>query len=134
MLDLPENVVIVNLQRVRRSTSAVWRLRRSWLLLAIVAGAGLSCDGPVSEQPVASAPAASRERTTERTPVRSSALRSVGYGEEQQTLEIEFPNGAVYQYFDEPPEVYRGLIGAKSHGRYFHQHVRDAGYRYLKMD
>ena len=39
-----------------------------WLLLAIVAGVGLSCDGPVSEQPIGTAPAVSREHAIERTP------------------------------------------------------------------
>lgn len=102
----------------------------AWLLLAIVAGVGLSCDGPVSEQPIGAAPAASREHAIERTPVRSSALRSVGYDQERRGLEIEFTSGAVYQYFDVPAEVYRGLMAAESHGRYFHQHVRDKSYRY----
>ncbi len=117
-----------------RSTGVGWRLRRAWLLLAIVAGVGLSCDGPVSEQHIGTAPAASREHAIERTPVRSSALRSVGYDLEQRVLEIEFTNGVVYQYSDVPPEVYRGLMAAESHGRYFHQHVRDAGYRYQRMN
>lgn len=116
-----------------RSTGVGWRPRRAWLLLAIVAGAGLSCDGPEPEQPTGLAPAASREHAIERTPVRSSALRSVGYDQEQRVLEIEFTNGAVYQYFDVPPEVHRGLMAAESHGRYFHQHIRTESYRYQKM-
>ncbi|HUT14507.1 MAG TPA: KTSC domain-containing protein [Thermoguttaceae bacterium] len=111
-----------------------WRLRRAWLLLAIVAGVGLSCDGPVSERPVGTAPAASREHAIERTPVRSSALRSVGYDQEQRVLEIEFTSGAVYQYFDVPAEVYRGLMAAESHGRHFHQHIRNKSYRYQRMN
>jgi hypothetical protein len=58
----------------------------------------------------------------------------VGYDQEQRVLEIEFTNGAVYQYSDVPPEVHHGLMAAESHGRYFHQHVRDAGYRYQRMN
>ena len=102
--------------------------------VAFVAGVGLSCDGPVSEQHIGPAPAASREHAIERTSVRSSVLRSVGYDQEQRVLEIEFTNGAVYQYFDVPAEVYRGLMAAESHGRYFNQHVRSAGYRYQRMN
>lgn len=49
-------------------------------------------------------------------------------------MEVEFPNGAVNQYFDVPPELYSGLMAAKSHGRYFHQHVRDKSYRYQKTN
>ncbi len=77
-----------------------------------MAGVGLSCDRRVSEQYIGTAPAASRERAVERTPVHSSALRSVGNDQEQRVLEIEFTSGAVYQYFDVPPEVYRGLMAA----------------------
>ena len=117
-----------------RSTGVGRRLRRAWLLLAIVAGVGLSCDGPVSEQHIGTEPAASREHAIERTPVRSSALRSVGYDQEQRALEIEFTSGAVYQYFDVPAEVYRGLMAAESHGRYFHQQVRDKSYQYQTMN
>jgi hypothetical protein len=58
----------------------------------------------------------------------------VGYDEGQEILEIEFTNGAVYRYFDVPAEVYRGLMAAKSHGRYFNQQVRGAGYRYQRME
>ena len=138
---LVENQVQPFICRLRRGADRMatrikgvgWRIRHAWLLLAIVAGVGLSCDGPVSEQPIDSAPSASREHAIERTAVRSSALRSVGYDEDSQTLEIEFTNGAVYQYFDVPAEVYRGLMAAESHGRYFNQTVRNAGYRYQRM-
>jgi len=58
----------------------------------------------------------------------------VGYDREQRVLEIEFTGGAVYRYFDVPAEVHRGLMAAESHGRYFHQHVRDAAYRYTRTD
>jgi hypothetical protein len=37
-----------------------------------------------------------------RTPVSSSALRSVGYDPQTQTLEIEFNSAEVYQYFNVP--------------------------------
>ena len=75
-----------------RSTGVGWRLRRAWLLLAMLAGVGLSCDGPVSEQHIGTAPV------------------------------------------DVPPEVYRELMAAESHGRYFHQHVRNKSYRYQRLD
>ena len=117
-----------------RSRGVGWRLRRAWPLLAIVLGVGLSCDGPVSERHVGTAPAASREHAIERTPVRSSALRSVGYDQEQRVLEIEFTGGEVYRYFDVPAEVYHGLMAAESHGRYFNRHIRNAGYRYTRTD
>jgi len=103
-------------------------------MLAIVACIGSSCDGPTSEHHVSTQPATAREDAIQRSPVRSSALRSVGYDEQQQTLEIEFTSGAVYRYFDVPPEVYRGLMAAESHGRYFHQHVRNKNYGPQRMN
>ena len=69
-----------------------------------------------------------------RTSVSSSAMRSVGYDQASNILEIEFSGGEVYQYFNVPAEVYRGLMAAESHGRYFHQHVRNAGYRCRKTN
>ena len=58
----------------------------------------------------------------------------MGYDQEQRVLEIEFTSGAVYQYFDVPAEVYRGLMAAESHGRHFHQHIRNKSYRYQRMN
>ena len=60
-----------------------------------------------------------------RQPVSSSNLRSVGYDPETKTLEVEFQNGSVYQYFNVPNNVYRELMAAPSHGRYFHRFIRN---------
>lgn len=62
--------------------------------------------------------------TETRTPVASSSIRSVGYDETDRTLEIAFQSGGVYQYFDVSRETYEGLLGARSHGGYFHENVR----------
>lgn len=67
-----------------------------------------------------------------RTPVSSSNLRSVGYDPGTNTLEIEFLNGGIYQYSGVPESVYRGLMAAESHGRYFHAHIKDV-YPYRKI-
>ena len=48
----------------------------------------------------------------ERKRVNSSKLRSVGYDEQTQTLEIEFSNGQVYQYPKVYPEVFRRFMAA----------------------
>lgn len=60
-----------------------------------------------------------------RTLVASSALASIGYDSHTQTLEVEFTNGSVYQYFDVPETEHRNLIGAESIGAYFNQFIRD---------
>ncbi|MGE5620703.1 MAG: KTSC domain-containing protein [Sphingomonadaceae bacterium] len=63
--------------------------------------------------------------------VESSNLRSVGYDEAQQILEIEFWSGGVYRYYGVPPEVYRELLEASSKGRYFLSKIRNE-YRYAR--
>lgn len=67
-----------------------------------------------------------------RRPVSSSNLSSAGYDEASQTLEIEFNNGGIYQYFDVPRAVFDGLMSATSHGRFFHQHIRGV-FRYARV-
>ncbi|MEO6148701.1 MAG: KTSC domain-containing protein [Mucilaginibacter sp.] len=57
--------------------------------------------------------------------VDSSALQSIGYDAEQQTLELEFrDNGGVWQYFGLPPSVYKRFIQAESLGRFFVKKIK----------
>ena len=67
-----------------------------------------------------------------RTPVNSSNLASVGYDANSLTLEVEFRNGAVYQYFDVPEFEWQSLMQATSHGTYFVAHIRE-NYRYTRL-
>ena len=59
-----------------------------------------------------------------RIPVVSSVIRSVGYDREAATLEIEFINGAVYEYSDVPEHIYIDFLSAESKGAYFDAHIR----------
>jgi len=61
----------------------------------------------------------------DRMPVESSTLKSIGYDPETSTLEVEFRRGAIYQYFDVPPDVYAQLMSASSHGQFFVHHIRN---------
>ena len=47
--------------------------------------------------------------------VRSSRLRSVGW--EDNVLEVEFKDGAIYQYFDVSPIEFKNLMSAPSLGK-----------------
>lgn len=67
-----------------------------------------------------------------RTPVNSSNLASVGYEPNSLTLEIEFHDSSVYQYFDVPEFEWLGLMQAESHGGYFSAQIR-LNYRYTKL-
>lgn len=63
-----------------------------------------------------------------RISVISSDLVSVGYDYQNQLLEIEFKENAVYQYGGVPTSVHEGLMNAASKGKYFHQYVKQYPY------
>lgn len=69
----------------------------------------------------------------ERQFVSSSNILSIGYEPSSMTLEVEFKNGAVYQYYDVPQSIYEGLMAADSHGRYLDIYVKKGGYRYSQI-
>lgn len=60
----------------------------------------------------------------DRTPVRSSNIRSVGYDPAARTLEVQFHSGGIYQYSGVPEAVYQGFMRAASKGSYFHDHIK----------
>jgi len=64
----------------------------------------------------------------DRESVNSSNLKSVGYDEATQILEIEFNTRKIYQYHRVPKEVYNGLMTSPSHGQYFHRFIKDKFY------
>jgi KTSC domain len=57
--------------------------------------------------------------------VASSNIVSIGYDEPTKTLEIEFKDHHVYEYFEVPPSEFDGLVSASSHGKYFYAHIKD---------
>jgi len=67
-----------------------------------------------------------------RRPVSSSNISSIGYDNTSETLEIEFNNGGVYQYFDVPERVYNDLMAADSHGGYLARNIKGV-YRFSKV-
>lgn len=68
-----------------------------------------------------------------RQSVESSNLASVGYDAAKQILEIEFKHGGIYQYYYVPSSIYEGLMNASSHGTYFDNKIKKAGYDYKKI-
>lgn len=57
--------------------------------------------------------------------VKSSTIRAVGYDQASQTLEVEFHQGGVYQYFEVPEFIFRALMLASSKGVFFNRNVED---------
>ena len=60
----------------------------------------------------------------ERTAVKSSSIRSVGYDREHRLLDVEFTSGKVYRYGNVPEETHQALMGAESIGAHFGKHIR----------
>ena len=60
-----------------------------------------------------------------RDSVNASILQSVGYNEQYETLEVEFRNGAVYQYYNCPKPIYDELMNSASKDQYFNSRIRD---------
>ena len=56
--------------------------------------------------------------------VKSSNIKSVGYDELTQVLEIEFLTGDVYQYSKVPENTYVALMTAESIGSAVHKLLR----------
>ena len=57
--------------------------------------------------------------------VSSSMLRRVRYDPESRFLDVVFRTGERYRYKDVPPDEYKRLMAAESHGRYMQMHIID---------
>ncbi|MCX6582962.1 MAG: KTSC domain-containing protein [Candidatus Aminicenantes bacterium] len=67
-----------------------------------------------------------------RIPVQSSNVEGVGYDSKSQTLEVEFKNGNIYQYFDVPDAVYHEMVNAGSAGKFLINNIKGV-YRYARV-
>jgi hypothetical protein len=67
-----------------------------------------------------------------RIAVSSSNVVSAGYDEQGATLEVEFSNGHIYQYFDVPQAVYAEFLASSSPGSYLNSNIKGA-YRYARV-
>lgn len=67
-----------------------------------------------------------------RDPVASSNIASMGYDAGSETLEVEFNNGSIYQYFNVPMHLFDQLLAAGSKGQFMHLYIRNA-YPYSRV-
>lgn len=58
--------------------------------------------------------------------VASSNIASIGYDPDSETLEIEFTNGSIYQYFNIPGELNEQLMASGSKGQFLNVYIRNA--------
>lgn len=57
-------------------------------------------------------------------PVSSSMAASIGYDKNEQVLQVEFHNGAVYQYSGVEADTWSDLHDAESVGRYYNYEIK----------
>jgi len=60
----------------------------------------------------------------EREIVDSSVVLSVGYEPSSETLEVEFKNGGIYQYYNVPEPIYLNLMASDSKGKFLHVYIK----------
>jgi hypothetical protein len=74
-----------------------------------------------------------RKGTLELRPIVSRNLSAIAYLPQCRVLLVQFKGGAVYQYEGVPEVVYEKFMEATSKGRFFQEHVRDAGFPTRKI-
>ncbi|MDP8994117.1 MAG: KTSC domain-containing protein [Pseudomonadota bacterium] len=57
--------------------------------------------------------------------VDSEAILEIDYDAAAATLYVRFTDGDWYSYFGVPSGVHQAFLAADSHGRFFHDHIRD---------
>ena len=67
-----------------------------------------------------------------RDPVASSNIASAGYDESTQTLEVEFTNGTVYQYYNVSAALFDQFKMAGSKGKFLNTYIKNA-YPYSRV-
>ena len=68
----------------------------------------------------------------ERYSVASSNVASVGYDATTETLEVEFLNGSMYQYYNVPENLYDRFMRDPSKGRFLNLYIKNA-YPYSRV-
>lgn len=62
----------------------------------------------------------------DRNYVASTNIASIGYDEPSQTLEVEFLNNTIYQYYNIPINLYHQLMAENSKGRFLNTYIKNA--------
>ena len=68
----------------------------------------------------------------EKQSVSSSNVQSIGYDSRQQTLEIEFSNGSIYQYYNVPDSLHDRIMQAPSKGWFLNTYIKNC-YPYSRV-
>jgi hypothetical protein len=65
--------------------------------------------------------------------VKSSAVHSIGYDENEWVLQLKYINGDIWNYFRVPPREYHALLRADSIGGYVNRDIKPY-YAYEKLE
>jgi hypothetical protein len=57
--------------------------------------------------------------------VESEAITEIDYDVDTSCMFVRFVEDEWYSYFAVPPRVFEAFLAAPSHGRFFHDHIRD---------
>jgi hypothetical protein len=55
----------------------------------------------------------------------SQAIDEITYDATRSIMFVRFAHGGWYSYFEVPHDIYEDFLAAESHGRFFHEHIRD---------
>jgi len=69
----------------------------------------------------------------ERIPVSSTNVASIGYDSNSMTLEVEFLNGSIYEYYNVPEGLFNDFLIASSKGTFLDQFIKKGGFGYSKI-
>ena len=112
----------VGLQRQLDEVVADWYGFNSTMRAAINQGLPWARRRRSNQPPTSSVTSA--EGITNRTPIKSSQIYAIGYDQDSQTLEVEFPEGEIWQYQAVPSAVFQGFEMASSKGKYYSQKIK----------
>lgn len=56
--------------------------------------------------------------------INSSAIASASYDDEDQSLEVTFNSGQTYTFAQVPQDIFEGLVGSPSPGRFYHSVIK----------
>lgn len=64
--------------------------------------------------------------------IQSSMISHVGYNRKNKTLQLVYTSGSIYNYNNVEEKVYKGLLTAKSKGKYIHNIILNK-YKYTQV-
>ncbi len=60
----------------------------------------------------------------QREPVESTTVASIGYDETSQTLEVEFNDSRIYEYYNVGQNIYEAFMETDSKGRFLNSQIK----------